>query len=154
MARRRINYREGTCFFVPLRDRGFARGVVARCDGKGGLLAYFFGPRLNAPDSSFDELAPEASVLIGLCGDSGLLNGEWPQAGEIDGWKREAWPFPPMFREDEAAGRAWLSHYDEDSLEVICEEPVTSDRRNMYPYDRLMGYGAAEIRLTKLLANI
>ena len=152
MPKKKINYREGSCFFVPLREGGFARGIVARCDGDGRLFAYFFGPKLAQPSDDFGQLAPGDAVLCGLCGDRGLLEGEWPHEGVLDPWNRTSWPFPPLFREDESAGKAWLSHYDEDSLDFIREEAASPELRSEHPYDRLMGYGSVEIRLTKLLA--
>jgi hypothetical protein len=73
-----INYTEGTCFYVPLRNGGFARGVVTRMDGNGGIFAYFFGPKLNQPENPFDHLQWRDSILSGRCGDLGLLKGAWP----------------------------------------------------------------------------
>ncbi len=45
---RKLPYKEGDWFAVPLRDGGFALGVVARMDGKGAVIAYLFGPRSEA----------------------------------------------------------------------------------------------------------
>ena len=43
----KLPYSEGSVFLVPLRNGGYARGVVARATGEGkGLFGYFFGPRL------------------------------------------------------------------------------------------------------------
>lgn len=47
MPRRKLNYGEGDWLAVPVRDGGLAVGVVARMDGKGGVVGYFFGPRRN-----------------------------------------------------------------------------------------------------------
>lgn len=115
------------------------------------LFAYFFGPRLVEPSNGFRDLSRKDAVLSVMCGDLGLLKGEWPQEGALDNWERPSWPFPPLFREDESAGKAWLSYYDEDSLDCIREERVSPDLRTKYPEDGLMGYGAVEIDLTKLL---
>src|SRR5262249_16153212 len=41
----KINHAEGECLAIPLRDGGFAIGVVARANATGVLLGYFFGPR-------------------------------------------------------------------------------------------------------------
>jgi len=60
---------------------------------------------------------------------------------------------PPRIRVDEAVNRAWLSRYDEDTFELISEAEVDPSLINQYPYDRTMGYGAVEIRLTKLLSG-
>jgi hypothetical protein len=34
VAKRRMNYKSGSCFFISLQTNGFARGVVARCGGE------------------------------------------------------------------------------------------------------------------------
>lgn len=153
MAKPKINYTEGTCFFVPLRQGGFARGLVARHNGAGQVLAYFFGPRLNGPTGGFAGLNQQGAILVGLCGDLGLLSGEWPIGETTQAWDRADWPFPPLFRADEAAKRAWLSYYDEDTLELVREEPTKLEQGPCHPYDRLMGSGSVEIRLTKLLSE-
>ena len=153
MAKHRINYTEGTCFHVPLREGGFARGLVARFNGSGQVFAYFFGPRLNAPIGGFAGVNPQSAVLVGLCGDLGLLSGEWPINETLENWDRVDWPLPPLFRADEAAKRAWLSYYDQDTLDLVREEPANIEQRSCYPYDRLMGSGSVEIRLTKLLSG-
>ena len=150
---KKINYGEGARFFVPLQDGGFARGIVARLDGRGQIFAYFFGPRLSHPADSFDDLRAQDAILSGLCGDLGLLRGVWPRAGEPEAWERRDWPLPALYREDESQRQAWLSRYDENSLSFICETPVEFRAKQFvdYPYDRLMGYKAVEIRLSKLL---
>ena len=126
-------------------DDGFARGVVARSNGEGQMFPYFFGPRLRTrEEATFSDVTKEGSVLRGLCGDLGILKGEWPLVGTVRDWDRSRWPMPPLFRANESAGRAWLSHYDEDNLSLVREEPVSPEAKGRYPYDRLMGYGAAE----------
>jgi hypothetical protein len=151
---KRINYSEGTCFFVPLRNGGFARGVVTRLSGNGEIFAYFFGPKLTGPEASFDDVRAENALLSGRCGDLGLLKGEWPLAGHLNNWNRNDWPLPALYREDAEAQKAWLSYYDNNDLKFLREESVDyrQAQYTKYPYDRLMGYGAVEIRITKLLA--
>lgn len=150
-----INYSEGTCFFVPLRDSGFARGIVARLSGKGKIFAFFFSPRLERSEAPFHGVRKQDSVLSGFCGDLGLLNEEWPIAVEAAVWDRVNWPLPALYREDEYEKRAWLSYYNDRNLDFIREEPspFRGDYFEDYPYDRVMGYGAVEIRLTKLLST-
>ena len=151
---KRINYSEGTCFFVPLRNGGYARGVVSRLDGEGGIFAYFFGPKLAQPECSFVDVHAQEALLSGGCGDLGLLKGEWPLAGQLKDWNRNDWPLPALNREDVEAKKSWISYYDNDNLKFVREESVEfgQERCKRHPYDRLMGYGAAEIRMTKLLA--
>jgi len=121
---------------------------------KGAVFGYFFGPKLTSPaQASAHDLSPSNAVLVGDCGDLGLLKKEWPVVGSIPRWNRDDWPMPPRIRVDEAVNRAWLSRYDEDTFELISEAEVDPSLINQYPYDRTMGYGAVEIRLTKLLSG-
>ncbi len=149
----KINYKEGTIFLVPLRSGGFARGVVARFDGKGTVFGYFFGPESNKHDGIFTLPARADACLVGRFGDLGLLRGIWPISGNLLEWKRENWPVLPLYRHDENAGKAWLSFYSDQNLSFIREEPTAFSKNPHHPYDRLMGYGAVEIRLTEKLTT-
>jgi len=141
----------GTTFLVPLRDGGFALGVLARADENGSALGYFFGPRVSGVDEvELDRIDPGDALLVGMFGDLELIRGNWPVVGKVRGWSSDRWPIPPMSRIDEKAGRAWLSTYD-DALRCVNETEITPAEASRYPYDRLMGAGAAEIRLTKLI---
>lgn len=153
MSKKKVNYAEGDCFAVPLRDSGFARGVVARMNGKGAIFGYFFGPRmaLACEGEDFSTLVPDNAILLRDFGDLGLLNGKWTILGKMPEWNRDEWPMPPLIRVDETEGRAWLSHYDDSSFECLMEEEVDPSLVSSYPQDGTSGYGAVEIRLTKLL---
>ncbi len=150
---KKINYSRGTHFAVPLRDVGFARGVVARMDGKGGVFGYFFGPRLSSAEEakSTAAMAPDAAILLRDVGDLGLVDGKWPIFGQLPDFTPDAWPMPPRIRVDEVSGKAWLSYYDEDTFECLRDIPVDAALASEYPEDGTSGYGALEIRLTKLL---
>ena len=151
MSRRRALPALGTMFLVPLRDRGFALGVLARADGKGCAFGYFFGPRLSGPEEiRVDIVLPEYALLVGMFGDLELLRGKWPIVGEVEPWSLELWPLPPLCRVDEKVGRAWLSTYG-DTLECLTEQEIDCAKARDYHYDRLMGAGAVEIRLTNLI---
>lgn len=39
---------KGAVFLIPLRDFGYAIGVLARSDGDGQCFGYFFGPRVKS----------------------------------------------------------------------------------------------------------
>lgn len=150
--RSKVNYSKGTVFLVPLRGGGFARGVVARFDGKGLVFGYFFGPKLNSPeDATTRGLDPRLAVYITKFGDPSLRNGDWPQLGHVENWNDDEWPMPPLIRVDEFAGRAFLSHYDDRTFDCIDEEEVSPALVARYPYDGTDGDHAAEIRLSKLL---
>jgi hypothetical protein len=152
---KKINYSEGDCFSIPLREGGFARGVVARMDGDGIIFGYFFEPRIvEFADIHIDDLSPEKAILSGQVGDLGLLNEEWKVIGRIPDWSRKEWPMPSFLRFDEGDSIGFLSTYDEDSLKCINEQEVQLSRINAldFPKDSVMGYGFVEIKLTKLLS--
>ena len=56
----KASYREGDWFAVPLRDGGYAAGLIARANPKGVLLGYFFG---NIP---FIRQYLNVIVLVGI----------------------------------------------------------------------------------------
>ncbi len=155
MARKKqkISYSEGSCIAIPLRGGGYAIGVIARMNGKGGVFGYFFGPKRKSIESIGDisSLKSQEAILVGRFGDLGLLNDEWKVIGKISDWDRSKWPMPGFIRVDEFSNRAWISYYDEEDFTCIREEEVSPDLKEKYPYDSGMGYGAVEIRLTKLL---
>ena len=150
---RKLNYNEGTCFVVPLRGRGFARGLVARMNGKGIVFGYFFGPRiLSAQDPLIAKMPGyRQAIMSGQFGDLGLLNGEWQLKCRIENWNRDDWPLPPFAKVDDQTGRVTLSYYDENTLAFVREERGDLSDVDKYPKDVLMGYGAVEIRLDSLL---
>jgi Immunity protein 26 len=156
MPKKKINYTEGTCFLVPLRKGGYARGVVTRLNAKGTIFGYFFGPKFaKTKDATLDfTLRPQNNILLAKLGDLGLLKGEWPVIGRIEPWIRTEWPLPPFFRTDALGQLGYVSYYDDKSLRFVKEEKVKIGEidASKFPDDSLWGYGAIEIRLTKLLA--
>jgi Immunity protein 26 len=155
MPKKQFNYTEGTCFLVPLREGGYARGVVARMNGNGIVFGYFFGPKLEKKeDGRIDStLRPTNAIVSSKFGGLGLLKGEWPVIGKIEPWIRADWPLPPLFRADERAQIGFISHYDDNSLRCVREEKIKLGKidTSKFPEDSLWGYGAAEIHLTKLI---
>lgn len=150
--RKKLLYQEGTSFAVPLRSGGYARGVIARANGEGGAFGYFFGPKIGSPEeATTEDMKPERAILVGMFGDLGLVKGKWPILGKLDGWKRSDWSMPPLIRISDNSIEAWLSYYDENTFAFLREEEVDPSLCDRYPYDRDMGYGAVEIRLSKLL---
>lgn len=147
-----LPYSEGSVFLVPLRTKGYARGVVARSTARGRVLyGYFFGPPLaSATNASFDDLAPHKAILTTHFGDLGLINGEWPVIGVTPSWNRSKWPMPDFVRRDDLSHKAWRVHYcDDDPNRIEWETPTDYDVD--LPPDSLSGYGAVEIVLTRLL---
>lgn len=149
-----VNYREGDWFAVPLREGGFAVGLVARANPKAALLGYFFGPRRSEVPilSDVAELDPAHAVLVGMFSHLGLTQRQWPIIGRLDNWDRTSWPMPVLFRHEELSGRSFRVYYDDDDPnKLIREEQVLPGEPDQGPMDGLMGAGFAEKVLTRLL---
>ena len=149
-----LPYTEGTLFFVPLRNGGYARGVVARAGREGKvLLGYFFGPQLPTTEvAEFGDLDPSEAILCLRFGDLGLVNGEWPIWGRVPEWNRSEWPMPTFVRKDPLGRKKpVLVRYSDIDPSHVESESSTADDCKFAP-DSMSGYGSVEIKLTKLLA--
>jgi hypothetical protein len=149
-----LSYKEGDWFAVPLSGKGFSVGLVARANGRGVLLGYFFGPRRSELPNVADlvELSPIDAVLVGQFGHLGLKQERWPVLGALDGWERERWPMPSFIRRDILTGRSWRMLYDDDDPNLFLrEEPVRPGEDENLPEDGLMGAEFTELRLSRLL---
>jgi hypothetical protein len=148
--------REGDWFAVPLREGGYAAGVVARAHRDGVMFGYFFGPKRAEVPALEDVtgLTPADAVLAGKFGDLGLLRGTWPLLGPCPHWERGLWPMPPLIRYEELTGRSFRVFYaDDDPSEMIREEQIPPGTAEQGPQDGLMGFGYVEKRLTALLGS-
>ena len=149
----KVNYREGDWFAVPLREGGYAVGVVARANPKAALLGYFFGPRrVDLP--SLDDVAdlkPDEAVLVGKFGHLGLTKGTWPILGRLEDWDRAEWSMPLFVRYEELTGLSFRVLYDDDPNKLIREEQAAPGEGEQGPKDGSMGEGFAEKVLTSLL---
>jgi hypothetical protein len=149
----KLSYREGTWFGVPLRQGGFAVGVVARTTAEGKvILAYFFGPRRTTVPAlaELERLKPGDAIRVVRVGDLSLIRGEWPIIGEAASWKRSDWPMPPFVRRDDLSRKAWRVQYSDSNPNAIDhEEPEEFESR--LELDAVFGSGAAELVLTKAL---
>lgn len=100
----KVNYREGDWFALPLREGGFAVGVIARANPEAALLGYFFGPRRGEVPSlgELSDLRAGDAVLGRLVttGDSWepfrLVDVDGSAVGSVSAW----------FSELQAAGRS------------------------------------------------
>src|SRR5262245_25202562 len=151
----RVRFGEGDWFAVPLRDSGFATGVVARANPNGVLFGYFFGPKRSALPTTRDltGLSPTGAVLVAKFGYLGLRDGKWPLIESPTRWSREEWPMPTFGRFEELSGRAFAVEYQNDDPNSRPRETqIDPEDLSRYPRDGLSGAGAVEIRLTTLLA--
>ncbi|MFZ1074005.1 MAG: ribonuclease E inhibitor RraB [Verrucomicrobiia bacterium] len=150
----KTNYQEGTWFAVPLRQGGYGVGVAARAK-QSCVLAYFFGPRRESVPR-LDEvsiLKANSAVTVLRAGDLGLVNGKWPIIGEAQMWNRSDWPVPIFIRREILPPfRNWRVYYSDDNPNKVINEELEPNERPDLQNDCLFGYGAAEIKLTKLLS--
>jgi hypothetical protein len=149
-----INCREGDWFAVPLREGGFAVGVVARLSSDGVLLGYFFGPKLaKAPALAVVvDLKADDAILVARFGHLGISQGKWPTLGRVDAWERDRWPMPLFGRYEELKGRSFKVRYDENNPnKMLDREQVLPGSSEQLPKETLLGAGAAEKVLTALL---
>lgn len=150
----KVNYVEGTWFAVPLRNGGFAVGLVARATSRGPcVLAYLFGPKHDTVPTLSQVLQLDASsaVKVARVGDLHLIDGRWPVLGHASDFRRSAWHFPKFVRADEIARRAWTVVYSEDEPgRAIAEIPVEFST-SLVDDDAAYGAGAVELVMTKIL---
>ena len=147
-------YAEGDVFAVPLRDGGYAVGVVARMDSRGSVLGYFFGEHYDEPPAlaEISDLNPVDNIWIKIFGDLGLIRGKWPVLGQLSGWSRERWPMPSFGRHEELTDRYFCVEYADDDPNSQPREREISQAEFAYlPEDGLAGFGFVETRLTTLL---
>ncbi|BCH01507.1 hypothetical protein ACVILI_004727 [Mesorhizobium sp. USDA 4775] len=151
---KRLPYREGSVFRIPLPDGSFASGVVARMAPRGRiLLGYFFGPKMFSADIAASDLLPSEAVLVGRFGDLHLIDGKWEIFGEMGGWNRADWPIPEFIHHD-------ALHILPDTIVRYSDDDIvlgTRERRPVIPTglaeDGLMGAEFVEISLSELLAD-
>jgi Immunity protein 26 len=150
---KRLPYSEGSIFLVPLRDGGYARGVVARSTRQGiVLLGYFFGPKFEAADdATLTDLSPREAILRVRFGDLRLIKGEWPVIGRVANWDRTQWPMPDFIRRDPYREQAWLIRYADDDPGEVVEEQSIEFESQLEP-DLLRGWGVLEELLTVRLS--
>lgn len=150
----KVKYGEGDWFAVPLRDGGFAVGIVARANPGGVLLGYFFGPRSAEVPTIDDvaELKPGDAALVAMFGHLGLTQGKWPILGRVEGWDRADWPMPAFVRYEELTGRSFKVLYDDtDPNKLVREELIPPGEAEQGPKDGLLGAGYVEKALTDLI---
>jgi hypothetical protein len=146
---RKLPYREGDWFTIPLDSGGFAIGLIARMNGKGRLLGYFFGPRRQEPPVPDDvtHLRPTDAMSVELCGDPGILTGNWKIFFHDNNWTRVDWPLPSFGFEDRLINAIYQRLYAEDTLKYIRQERVPRSVYLSLPSDGIGSARSVEIFL-------
>jgi len=114
---RRITYKEGDWFGVPLQNGEYAVGLIARCPPEGKILyGYFFGPRRPSLPSleDLEWLSSKDATAVKFFGDLKLLNKAWPIIGRIEPWDRTKWPMRSFARADSVSGKTYKIEYADD----------------------------------------
>jgi len=153
---KKLTYREGDLFVLPLRERGYAVGLVARSGPRGRVLfGYFFGPRYpETPKlSELTNLSPEDAILRCRFGDLSLMEGAWPVLGQMPGWERAAWKMPPFVRHDPLTGGKTQVIYSDANPNVVVSEMKLAPDADIEPKDGMAGAGFVELKMTKLLSE-
>lgn len=154
MPRRKLHYKEGDWFAVPLEGGGYALGLIARMKPKSsGLLGYFFGPRYSEIPTLADAARMHTTDAIEalIFGDLDLLERKWPVLGTLPGWDRQQWPMPSFAGRDLVSGRPHIRTYDEDSLDMVSERWARESDIVGLPQDGLFGAGAVVSRLSRVI---
>jgi hypothetical protein len=150
---KKLPYKEGDIFAVPLKGGGYGWGVVARHSPGGKIvLGYFFGgPTTEVPqESAIPNLRPEDALLVVRFGDLSLYRGDWKIVGGVSPWNRQQWPIPSFKIEDPLLGeQVWKVRYfpDDPARELGRERLATEETLETAA---LWGAGAVEIALSKL----
>ena len=158
MKRVSVPYREGDWFAVPLRSGGYGIGSTARRDRDGGKPSWVTSSAhsisSNLMTSDLVGRTADNAILTCICSDLGLLQKEWPIIDHSSTGKRDDWPMPIFGGISPDKKRAWRSEYSEEDLGVELRSAwTTAEDARRLPEDGLWGYGAVEVRLTKLLTS-
>lgn len=156
MATKRTKFQEGDWIAVPLRQGGYALGLLARLHGKDTGLGYFFGPKFPVMPCEQDaaKLSPHDAILTAKFGTIGIAKGDWKVVFPSRPWRREEWPIPAFRRVEPFTDRILRVVYAEgDLLTPVVELPVSPDEAAALPEDGSYGMGALEIRLTRILGD-
>lgn len=153
MVKKKVLYKEGDWFSVPLNTGGYGLGIVARSNGKGIVLGYFFGPKRenSTVERNTLDLMPSDAIMIIQFGDLGLIRGEWQVISHSPTFSRDKWPLPSFARIDVISNKVRRIDYDEDTLYEEKEQVISFETAKSLPRDGLWGYRAVEQQLAKIL---
>jgi hypothetical protein len=158
---KRIRYREGQWFAIPIKDIGYCLGIIVRGSSKthGGLGYFWSSITKNLPtEEDINKIKPSDAVLIARFGGLGISTGEWPLIQTSNKFVREDWPVPLFIRKlDFDEDKVLIIDYGQDfsGLDLPKSEILVKKSKNYekYPEDSLYGYKVVEAKLFKLLTK-
>jgi len=148
---------EGTWFAVPLREKQYAIGIVARRDTRNSspiMFGYFFGPsRENIPNvDELKDLSPSQAIMMARFGYLGLVEERWPIIGKDDNWNREEWSMPPFARRPILGEVSFAITYDDHNpAKSLASRRVSEEEAKQLPAEGSGGAEWIQARLLKLL---
>jgi hypothetical protein len=155
---KKLRYKEGDVFGIPLRTGGYALGLIARMPKNGKiLLGYFFGYYFETIPSpnELPSLKPEHAIWVHMFGDLNLWKDVWPIVMHIYDWEneRKIWPMPQFVLQDRLGLGSWLVTYEKDDPSKELSRVLSKNRIDGHWDDGLAGAGYVEIMMTKLLTE-
>jgi hypothetical protein len=124
------SYAVGDQFLVPTDfgsvQQGWVRGVIARADGRGVLLGYFFDPILIQAPAEPADLNPTQAFLVLRFLETGLTGRSWPILGPTPDFLLSEWPVPPFRDEDlTQPDHAWQVRFDDAMQNEVSRRSVS-----------------------------
>lgn len=157
MVKNSVPYKEGDWIAVPIPDRGYILGRIARSSRTGAIIACFFSPlRETLPvKDDIDGLTAHDAVAIYKFGNMGLVEENWPIIDNTDDWHREEWPLPSFGHIDAVdPNKAYRREYNEKNLnQIILEVPISPEEAHQLPKDGYLGHRALQSKLSRLFGD-
>ncbi|MDR2145673.1 MAG: immunity 26/phosphotriesterase HocA family protein [Tannerella sp.] len=123
----------GKLFIVPLMNKGFTIGLVARQD-RNILLGYFFDIYFSQKPSIIENsmINKDNVCLICLFGILGLKNKEWTIIGDLPNWNKNEWIVPTFKQKDPLLECYYAINYNDELNEVSRMKINTDDAQSLY----------------------
>ena len=152
---KRVSFKPGDWFVVPLPSGGYATGRIARRKNPV-LFGYFFGPRRMRLPNVTDMIGLKATDAIWQTkfGYLGLRDGHWPILGGHEEWIQSEWPMPGFGNRTppDELNLFWRIHYDNDNpLVMISRARISEAEFSTLPKDGFAGQQYVEGILDNML---
>jgi hypothetical protein len=150
---KKIKAKEGDVFAVPLRQGGYAIGLIAR-EHKTITLGYFFDTVYSSVPEQMDvtDITKWKVALIGKFSSMGIENGEWPLLKTTFKFIREEWPIPVLKMQEPLSEKYFAVIYDDTLINEERHLISEAESKKLFSHG-LYGYGALEKKLTSILAD-
>lgn len=150
-----LPYKEGDWIAVPVLEKGYALGRIARSSRSGAIVGYFFAPLRKTLPTEDDTkgLTSQDAVVIYKFGDLGLIKDGWPIISGSNDWHREDWPLPSFGHIDIVdPSKAYRREYDEKNLNRgITETPISPEEARKLPKDGYWGHIGLQGKLARVI---